>query len=198
MKKVTLMLVSCLLFGFKICRNEKERSMSGSGYGTHMEVLLAAVMNTTGPILEMGCGDFSTPLIHAICSQKKRYILSTETDKSWLSLFLDLKRDWHHFLYVPVYDDDLTLNPKPHLWNEVGNDRHWGVVFIDHRPGERRVIDIQRLRKNTDIFVIHDTETASYHYEPLLSTFKYKYLHNRYTTYTAVVSDVIDLHKFLQ
>ena len=30
-------------------------------------------------------------------------------------------------------------------WACVGQDRDWGIVFIDHRPGERRTIDVVRM-----------------------------------------------------
>lgn len=171
----------------------KDRLLGNPNYGTHMVPLMTAVVHTQGPILEMGSGDFSTPLLHAICSVNKRFILTTDTDKNWLSLFNDLACSWHNFIYVPVYEDDQNLNPKPILWDEIGGDRHWGVVFIDHRPGERRAIDIQRLRKNADIIVVHDTEYAGYNYEPVLSTFKYRFSYERYQTQTTLVSDTKDV-----
>ena len=175
---------------------QKNRVPGDSRYGTHMIPLITVVVNTSGPILELGCGDFSTPLLHALCSKTKRYILSTETSYSWLKLFMDLQTDWHEFLHVSVYEDDWQLNPRPELWDNIGNQKHWSVVLVDHRPGERRVIDIMRLRKNTDIFVVHDTEQLSYGYESVLKSFKYRYIYDRYQTQTTIVSDVIDITKF--
>ena len=32
-------------------------------YATHQRLLVAAVMQTEGPIVEMGCGNYSTPLL---------------------------------------------------------------------------------------------------------------------------------------
>lgn len=174
------------------------RCLEHADCGTHMAPLLTVVTHTDGPLLEMGSGDFSTPLLHAICSKSKRFLLTAETDKKWLHNFIDLKSEWHAFVYVPVYEDDWSLNPKPALWDAVGGDRHWAVVFIDHRPGERRVEDIRRLRKNTDIFVVHDTQQPSYCYEPVLNTFKYKYVYERYATQTTIVSDIIDVSTFFE
>jgi hypothetical protein len=176
--------------------NKPTRRKLDSNYGTHMTSLITVASNTTGPILEMGAGDYSTPLLHAVCSKDKRYLLSTDTDQGWLSLFTDLENDWHKFQYVNVYEDDWSINPKPHLWDAIGGDTHWAMVFIDHRPGERRIVDVERLRNNTDIFVIHDTETEGYGYEPVLSSFKYKYVDTRYATQTTVVSDTINVREF--
>lgn len=171
----------------------KGRNLADPNYGTHMVPLATVVAHTSGPVLELGCGDFSTPLLHAICSVNKRLLVSTDTDKKWLSLFLDLENEWHKFIYVPVYTDDLNANPQPKKWDTIGTDVHWAVVLVDHRPGERRIEDVQRLRSHTDIFVVHDTQQPTYGYEPILSTFKYKYIYERYTTTTTLVSDTIDI-----
>lgn len=177
--------------------NSRARDL-GLNYGTHMACLMAVATNSTGPILEMGAGDYSTPLLHAVCAKDKRYLLSTDTDKRWLSHFADLETDWHELKHVKVYEDDWSRNPQPQLWDAIGGDKHWSIVFIDHRPGERRAFDIGRLRLNTDIFIVHDTEHSGYHYEPLLSSFKYRYVDTRYSTYTTVVSDRVNVKKFFR
>jgi len=165
----------------------KNRVLGSANWGTHITPLITAVANTDGPILEMGCGDFSTPILHAICAPTKRFLLSTESNKKWMNLFMDLKNDWHHFQFVPSIDK----------WADIGRDIHWGVVLVDHAPALQRIVDIKRLRNNTDIFVIHDTEANHvYKYEPYLSTFKYKYQYKRYKTATTLVSDIIDVGKF--
>jgi hypothetical protein len=169
-----------------------DRKTTGWGYGTHMGPLITAAMNTRGPIFEMGCGDFSTILLDAICKTQGRYLLSTDTSKEWLSLFLDLKSDIHDFVYVPVYEDDWQKNPKPEKWDEIGN-QEWGLVFIDHRPGERRKVDIERFADKSEIIVVHDTEEKGYGYESVLTKFKYRYDCKRYNVYTTVVSNTIDL-----
>lgn len=166
--------------------------------GTHMVPLLTTIANTKGPIMELCCSDYSTPLLHAICTRSKRFLLTAHTDKRLLNYFVDLKNDWHEFQYVPVYEDDWSVNPKPNMWDKIGLDKHWSVVLINHRPGERRVDDIRRLRNNTDVFVVHDTESPAYCYEPVINSFKYKYVYTRYATQTTVVSDIIDVSKFFE
>jgi len=137
-----------------------------SKFATHMPALITAVVNTDGPVLEMGCGDFSTPLLHAICAANKRFLLTAETNRNWMNLFVDLERNWHQFQHVDSVRG----------WNDIGLGVYWSVVFIDHAPGERRVVDIRRLRSYADVFVVHDTQHWGYRYEPTLSSFKYKYV----------------------
>ena len=165
--------------------------MSDSVYGTHICPLITAVMNTSGDVLEMGCGDFSTPLLHSICKVQNRKIVSSDTDKQWLSLFMDLHSMDHVFQYVPVYD---TVYPDHQQWEKVGN-QSWGVVFIDHRPGERRALDIVRFRNAADIIVVHDTENPGYGYEQAFQYFKYRYDYKRYNVWTTLVSNKIDVAK---
>ncbi len=47
--------------------------------------------------------------------------------------------------------------------------------------------------------VIHDSEPEAeyaYKYEPVLSTFKYRYVYSAYKPYTTLVSDTVDVTKF--
>ena len=153
------------------------RLLGDANFGTHMVPLVTAVMNTTGDVFEMGCGDYSTPLLHVILSKQNRYLLSCDTDLKWLNLFKYLENEQHKFEHVKVYDDDWKLNPKHERWDSIGNKK-WSVVFIDHRPGERRKEDIISFKDDAEIIVIHDKETSSYQYEGAISQFKYNYTYN--------------------
>ena len=59
--------------------------MNVSGrYGTHLPCLIKAMEKTTGDVLEMGMGIFSTPYLHYQCILTNRRLTSYENDKSWL------------------------------------------------------------------------------------------------------------------
>jgi len=170
------------------------RVLSNSNYGTHMVPLITAIQNTSGDIFEMGCGDYSTPLLHAVLCNTQRKLLSADTSLQWLNLFKYLENDKHIFEYVKVYDDDWSINPKPYIWDSIG-DQLWSVVFIDHRPGDRRKIDIKRFENKAEIIVVHDTEEKSYGYESVFCDFKYRYDYKIYNVYTTLVSNTIDVGK---
>lgn len=171
--------------------------VSSYSYDSHRPLLIAAVEKTDGPVLELGCGWGSTPVLHALCVKNNRFLLSTDTSKVWLEKFYHLKRPWHQFLYVPVYDDDWEKNPKPWKWDVVGEDKYWGVVLVDHRPGERRKADIWRLRNSADILIVHDSETAGYEYDKVFSTFKYQFTYKKINAWTTALSNVVDVTKLL-
>ena len=108
-----------------------------------------------------------------------------------------MKTDIHKFHHVKVYEDDWSLNPNPSAWDNIGNQK-WGVVFIDHRPGERRKIDIKRFENTADIIVFHDSETSAYEYGSVMYNFKYRYTYDRYSTWTTLVSNTIDVEELFK
>ena len=202
MKKIVVIVV-CLFFTHNIFNAVQEFRNGINGFGTHFPVLATIAANTAGPILEMGCGDYSTPMLHALCAPMKRMLVSTDADKKWLELFLDMERDWHTFIYVPAYaqyseKNTVWVSVGEDAWDAIGSDTHWSIVFIDHTPGLRRVVDIERLRSQTDVFVMHDAQDSYYGYDEVLKTFKYVYEYRRYHITTKVASDTIDVAKFFE
>lgn len=152
-------------------------------YGSHQPVLLATSILTFdgGPVLELGCGYFSTVLLHRIIVvEQQRYLLSTDTDLEWLTKFQNnMSSSLHEFRHVKQTSD----------WNFIGTNRpRWTMALIDHKPGERRTTDLIRLANITDIVILHDTETTGYKYEPGLAYYPYQYRYKYLSTYTDVLS----------
>ena len=46
---------------------------------------------------------------------------------------------------------------QPDLWDCVGEDRNWGLVFVDNRPGAKRGSNALRLVKRSQVIIAHDT-----------------------------------------
>ena len=137
------------------------------GYGSHKLALLLTDKKG-GPVMEMGCGYHSTVLLHQLgVDKQKRYVLSTDTDREWLLKFQNnISSSLQQFRFINRVSE----------WDSVGNDRsRWSIAFIDHKPDERRVVDIIRLINMTDLIIVHDSETASYRYEHGLKYYPYRY-----------------------
>lgn len=152
-------------------------------YATHLPMLMGMMSRTAGPVLELGCGYYSTPILHEICKFQKRLLVSVEEKPDWLKQFAELKTAGHEFC---LSDDRAAVL-------QMLENIDWGLVFIDNEPVEYRKLDIDRLRKNADCFVIHDTENAAYQFEPVLRTFKYRFDYKFLTPWTSVVSDCLKL-----
>ena len=166
----------------------------GWGYGTHVTPLVTAVLRTKGDVLELGCGDFSTPILDAILGSLKtnRVLYSTDGNLHWLKEFSKLKAPFHKFRYVAA----LKNGEDPKLPLPKWMKKQWSVVLIDQSPAQRRRYDIKRLRPLTEVFVIHDTSAFVehiYRLDKVISSFKYSFIYPRYTRSTTIVSDTIDV-----
>jgi len=166
----------------------KNRQLASAGYGTHIAPLTAAALSTKGTIIEMGAGDYSTPLLHEIAKAQNRPLITYETDKQWLINFIDLevfKTKVSHFI-EPVAN-----------WDQV-EVRPCGLLFIDHAPAERRIIDIERFMRAAQVIVVHDSEKRSYYkYDQVFKYFKYKNEYQRYSKKTMLLSNYIDVTKLI-
>lgn len=146
------------------------------GYATHLPVLAACVARTSGDVLELGCGDYSTPMLHLLC--KGRKLVSLDQDPAWLARFQDLKNASHEI--------DLVSD-----WDRCGLiDGDWDVAFVDHAPPARRAIELRRLRNKARFIVVHDVEDPTYMLEAALSDFTYRYDYTRVNPWSTVVSMV--------
>ena len=106
----------------------------------HRLLLWLAIQATKGTIVEYGSGHGSTPYLRQYCKDNKRTFETYDFNKEWADMMQSsLVEDWDNH-------------------NPIGS-----VILIDHSPGERRTIDMARLKDNFDIMVVHDTEPAANH-----------------------------------
>lgn len=124
-------------------------------FSTHQQLLVKYLLRSTGPILELGCGGYSTKIIHEFAAAQGRHATTIDTDQEWISQFLPLQSSFHDVLHVPSWED----------WTP---GEMYGLAFIDHAPGERREIDIRRLIGRVEYFVLHDSEEPSYGYANII------------------------------
>jgi hypothetical protein len=106
-------------------------------YATHLEALIGTAMSTDGPILELGRGDYSTPLLKAIAKAQGREFKSQASNKEWASRFQD----------VEIVDWDTWVPP-------LG---YWGMVFLDSEEHtHKRYERLHVLSTITNTIVLHD------------------------------------------
>lgn len=149
-------------------------------------MLVNFVNVTDGKILELGMGDYSTPIVHYMCTKNKREIYSYESKPDWFAQFKEFNTDWHRILLV----DDWDKVP-------IENNGIWSVAFVDHAPGERRIVDIARLREHCHFVIVHDSQEPGYKYEPYFKSYKYRYDYKRYDTETTVISNFFNPKDYL-
>lgn len=125
----------------------KERFNTTDNWKNYLPLLLEALEQTEGLVLEYGMGEGSTQLLHDYCKANNRKLISYDFSREWASKYQHLACDFHKIYHVTDWDE--AFNPEA------------SVVLIDHSPGERRGDDILLYAK-TDAYVIcHDTEPAA-------------------------------------
>lgn len=154
-------------------------------YTTHMSTLLVAIQATEGKVIEFGGGPSSTPFLHWICKAGNRKLTTYESNQAYYEYEHKFTSPLHRIIKV----DD---------WDEVPIE-HAGVVFIDHHPSERRLVDTLRFKEVADLIVIHDTERQNddqYRNEEIWPHFKYVFHWKDARPWTSIVSNVIDVTNF--
>ncbi len=166
--------------------------LSGT-YGTHLAPLIQAVNKTTGNVLEMGIGIFSTPYLHYQCFVSKRHLTSYENNPSWMKRFST--HPFYGHVYQGPYHDFFCVND----WDEADIEKPWDVALIDHSPSERRIVDIKRLAPFAKYIIIHDSnenQERVYHYSQIYPLFKYKTVWDKDKNHATVLSNFHDLANF--
>jgi len=163
--------------------------------GSHLPVLTKLVQTTSGPILEMGCGLFSTVYLFWACMADQRRLVTYENEPEFYEWATDFKNpknhcnmDFHEIHLVKSYDDAKL-------------DQPWSIAFIDHCPDDRRVVDIARLT-HADYVVVHDAEPGEERKRkiPLSSIydlFRYRFLYTDAKPNTLILSNKFDIRHFM-
>jgi hypothetical protein len=125
------------------------------GFGTHVPILAAVVLGARpGPVVEFGMGLYSSPLLHMLCIEMDRELLSLDHDALWVERFGEMRElgvpGKHRLMAFPTWEGVEEV-----LKRGVGEEP-WAVAFIDHGPDERRVVDCRRLANEAEFVVVHD------------------------------------------
>ncbi len=139
-------------------------------WATHQPVLYEIATHTDGPIIEFGCGNGSTPLLHAICRATNRLLISIDDDEDWVKQFAQKyvgdgyeedNSGWHKFFFVPGRTENTyDIN----YWISFLNDfdllktTSFDVCFVDQHPGLARSETIRRLKDKAKFIILHDCD----------------------------------------
>jgi hypothetical protein len=161
---------------------ERNNFIPVSFLNSYTPLLYRALLDTTGPIIECGMGNYSTNLLH----NTGRKVISIETSSEWISKF-----------NVP---DKLLIHPSEwvrvtHLYKPIAS-----IFFIDQAPGEVREKCIAELAKDFNgIIVAHDTEPAAdfgYKMRQHFSKFKFVVEVKTDNAWATALSNVYDVREW--
>jgi hypothetical protein len=163
----------------------KEEFLQDVGnWSNHRHLLwpaLEATKHLKLPVLELGCGDGSTPYLRKYCEANGLELFSYDYNKEWAAKF-----------------------NAPHVtnWDNIAWRKEYGVVLVDESPGEHRKESIKMLL-HAKIVVVHDSEpkgwnASDYQVRPVFSKFKYMidYEAEKPGAWATALSNFINVTKF--
>lgn len=111
-------------------------------YSTHLEALVTAALINNQDILELGCGNYSTPILSSICKSQNKKLFIAASNEKWLNQFKE-------------YGECHLVND----WQNYQFDKKYGMVFLDNEQLTKdRLNLIPKIMEITNILVIHDAD----------------------------------------
>lgn len=145
-------------------------------YTTFIPVLLKVMEATRGPVLELGSGVFSTPLLHWLCAEKRRELWTFEESSEYFEFAKKFQSRTHHVRQVQSWDFLKEL------------DGEWSVALIDQLHDRGKTAEM--LKDKVDYIILHDSEAPEiYGYDKVYDQFKYRHDWKFCKPWTTVVSN---------
>ena len=146
-------------------------------YGSHLPSLLRCVLATRGPVLEIGCGEWSTPVLNAVCRAMGREFASYEPNAVWASRIREATG-------ATILS---SIIPTPE-WP-------WSVVFVDHDPARARINTALAFADTAEFIVVHDCQYPGIvELMPFaVKQFKYHFIDKSSPAETAIFSNVREI-----
>lgn len=154
--------------------------------GSHLPVLMKLMGMTSGPVLELGSGMYSTCYLHWACYPSKRPLVTYENSPRWFEFTRQFAADFHH---VQLIED----------WPALDLSAPWSIAFVDHDiTGYARIESVRKLQ-HAEYVVAHDTENRNerkYGWSKIFPLFKYRWKYSETFPKTSVFSNTHDLRQF--
>lgn len=123
-------------------------------YTTHslfLKTLLESVSNDKKlPILELGCGDGSTPILREYCKENGIDLITLDNNIEWLNKMKGQFPATSFHKYLKVSDWETSLKSLP-------SDSYF-ITFIDQSPWEARTMSVSLFKDISDYVILHDCD----------------------------------------
>mgnify|MGYP001222816903 FL=1 len=149
--------------------------------GNHLPVLMTLVPRTTGPILELGSGLYSTPYLHWACFPDRPLVTYENTNFWFRRCAVQFPSCFHAVRHVPSWDSLTFEGP-------------WSIALVDNEGPHSRGDCVRKLT-HAEYVVAHDCEKGEkMGYREAAELFKYSYIYTHAgSIQTMVLSNVHDL-----
>lgn len=153
-------------------------------YGSHLPVLIRAIFETNARwIFELGGGLSSTPFLNQLAKAKVCNVITYENNEEFYNVISEFNSLDHKVKKIDSWDDIKELNGD--------------IIFIDHAPAKRRIIDIERFKNSSSVIIVHDFEKKEFYgYNKVITMFQFVTEYKFYPKTTGVLSNFIDVTKW--
>ena len=126
---------------------------------THQPLLLEVLQNTSGNIIELGCGEGSTHLSRSFLNNNRK-LYSIESKLESLLKYKYLENDNHKLFYIDAgsEDNDETGLKWTKFLDERFKDIDFEIVFIDQSPWTARIHVLKYFINKAKYIIIHDVD----------------------------------------
>ena len=134
-----------------------QNSFKNHPYFTHQPFFIEILKNTSGNILELGCGEGSTLMIREMIKNTKRKLVSLESDLTWLNKYIHLSDGTHKLYHVNASNDDTVETGN--IWVDFIKSMQlhdFEIVFIDSSPWSSRTSTFYHFLDKVKIIIMHD------------------------------------------
>jgi 2-polyprenyl-3-methyl-5-hydroxy-6-metoxy-1,4-benzoquinol methylase len=134
-----------------LCKRIESLIVKPDPYSTHQKLLVRGLLKTSGDVLELGCGNYSTPVTSEICEHQGRGLTSLDNHPAWV----------------------IQFGAKTVRWDQFFPASSYGLTLVDHAdpPHHQRWKQILKLLPWCDTFVVHDADDRLYGYHELRNMF---------------------------
>jgi hypothetical protein len=126
-------------------------------YYTHQPFFIEVLKNTSGNILECGCGDGSTLMIRDQIKGTSRKLVSLESNLEWMNKYTHYEDENHKLFHVNASFRDTDETGKQ--WVEFidkHNLNNFEIVFLDSSPWLSRKHCFDYFKDKAKLIIIHD------------------------------------------
>lgn len=126
-------------------------------YYTHQPFFIEVLKNTSGDILECGCGEGSTKMIKEQIKNTNRKLVSLESNYEWLNKYIHLSDSQHKLYHINASNNDtLETGYKWIDFIQNNNLNNFEIVFIDSSPWLSRKCCFDYFLNKAKIIIFHD------------------------------------------
>lgn len=151
-------------------------------WSSYIPLMVKIMQESSGDVLELGMGITSTPILHWLCFDQGRGLVSFEGEKEFINLNRHFRSSFHKMYHVKN-------------WDTIDIEKPWGVVLVDHNK-ERRAKELARVSEFAEYVLVHDTQPKAikiYKLRKAFRMFKYRFDYAKREPYTSVLSNFHDL-----